>query len=272
MQGLSAQVSDQLPRELAPGLFWLGQCALIEYGGEFIHAYNSVYVVAGADASVVVEGGAPFDLDVIQTQLDQLLDDGLPPVRFLFPTHPETNHSSGVGDLLERFPYSVLIGDPTDFHLNFPQYLDRLSERAARVPIDLGGREFFWVPGIFRDLPSTRWGFDTGSRALFTGDGLAYAHYHNAGHCAHTAEESIAEADSLDVQAMMRMFAEAAFYWTRYIDIDVFIDRLDALLEELDVKIIAPTHGLPIADVAALLPELHAGLRFGAEQTGETLR
>ena len=128
-----SQLHNELPRELVPGLFWLGQCALLEYQGSTLHAYNSVYVVAGEEASVVVEAAAPFDRGVVQTQIDRLLDEGLAPIKYVFTTHAETNHSSGTGDLLERFPDACLIGDPTDIHLTFPRYVDRIADRPPRV-------------------------------------------------------------------------------------------------------------------------------------------
>jgi hypothetical protein len=46
----------------------------------------------------------------------------------------------------------------------------------------------------------------------------------------------------------------------------VFLERQDRLvLEELEVEIIAPTHGLPIRSPRATLPEIRAGLaRMGS--------
>jgi flavorubredoxin len=207
-----------------------------------------VYLLAGEASSLLVDAGAPFDLEVLDAQLESLLGSGLPPVNYLFPTHTETNHSSGLGRLLDRFPDAVVVGDPTDLHLNFPRHADRVSDHPAGRELELGARGFIWLPAIFRDLPSTRWGFDCGSRVLFSGDGLAFTHYHMAGHCGHTAEESMAAAESLDVQSMTRLFSEAAFCWTRFVDAEAYIRALDDLVEQLDVRVIAPAHGLPITE------------------------
>ena len=60
---------------------------------------------------------------------------------------------------------------------------------------------------------------------------------------------------------MTGLFAELALYWTRFSDMEPYIDRLTALLRDLDVDLIAPTHGLPISDVAVTAPRVLDGLR-----------
>jgi hypothetical protein len=45
---------------------------------------------------------------------------------------------------------------------------------------------------------------------------------------------------------------------------NVYCDRLDHLIERLDVKVIAPTHGLPITDVKATVPKVQEGLKLAA--------
>jgi hypothetical protein len=99
---------------------------------------------------------------------------------------------------------------------------------------------------------------------LFPGDGFAYSHYHEDGHCGQTAEES----PSLDLPEMTALFAELALYWTRFHDLEPHIVRLLALLDDLDVRIVAPTHGLPIADLPAILPRIVEGLRLGSSAKG----
>jgi TPP-dependent indolepyruvate ferredoxin oxidoreductase alpha subunit len=45
---------------------------------------------------------------------------------------------------------------------------------------------------------------------------------------------------------------------------NVYCERLDQLIERLDVKTIAPTHGLPITDVKLTVPKVQAGLKAAA--------
>lgn len=252
---------NPLPRELAPGVFWLGDCLEQLYRGRVLHGYNSVYLVAGERASLLVEAGHPQDLPVIERQLEDLLAGGLPPLGYVFTTHQETPHAGGLGRLLDRYPGAVACGDVRDLHLIFPGHEDRLRPLAIEESIDLGGREFVCVEPVIFDLTSTRWGFDSGRRVLFCGDGFAYSHYHEDGHCGKVAEES----PSLDLPEMTALFAELALYWTRFVDLEPYIARLDGLLlDELAVELVAPTHGLPITDLAATMPSIRDGLRLGS--------
>jgi flavorubredoxin len=250
-----------LPRELAPGVHWLGDCLEQPYNGRIYHGYNSAYLVVGEDASLLVEAGFPQDLEVVEAQLDALLRSGLPELRYVFTTHQETPHSSGLGRLLTRYENAVALGDVSDFHLVFPQFSERFRPLRRGEAIDLGGTEFVSVEAVIRDLESTQWGFDTARGVLFPGDGFAYSHYHEDGHCGHLAEE----AGSLDIPDMTALFAELALHWTTFQDMTPFVGRLeDLVVDELDVQLIAPTHGLPIGDVGATLPRVVEGLYLGS--------
>ena len=116
------------------------------------------------------------------------------------------------------------------------------------------------VEPVIRDLRTTWWGFETRERVLFPGDGFAYSHYHEDGHCGLVAEEAI----SLDLPDVSSTFADLALFWTKFADMNVYCDRLDHLIERLGVKTIAPTHGLPITDVKATVPKVQEGLKAAA--------
>ncbi len=66
---------------------------------------------------------------------------------------------------------------------------------------------------------------------------------------------------------MTAVFAELALYWTRFSDMEPYIEHLDEVLEELKVELICPTHGLPITDFDATLPKIRDGLRLGSKVT-----
>jgi flavorubredoxin len=249
-----------LPRELAPGVFWLGDCLKYNYQDTVLHAYNSSYLVAGNECSALIEGGHPRDVQLIERQMETLFAAGVPPLRYLFTTHTETPHCAGFGRLLEHFPDTVAVGDVSDLHLVFPNQADRLRPLAPGDELDLGGTEIRIVESVFRDYIYTRWAFDTRRKVLFPGDGMAYTHYHQVGHCGSLAEE----AGDLNLPDMTALFAELAFTWTRYVDIEPYIERLEWLIDELDVQIIAPTHGLPIADPKVTMPKVVEGMRLGS--------
>jgi flavorubredoxin len=257
----AADYPNPLPRELAPGIHWLGQCSAIPFQGKLLHQYASVFLVAGEDCSVVVEGGLTRDAPVIEAQLESLIAAGVPEPKYLFLSHTEIPHAGGIGRFLHRFPEAVACGDVSDLHLVFPAYADRLLFLNPGDSLSLGGTDFLVVEAVFRDLPSTRWGFDTGRKVLFASDGFSYSHYHEAGHCGSLAEES----SSLGIADQVALFAMAAFYWTQFVDVEPYITRLEQLVfDELDATLIAPTHGLPIGDPAATLPEIARGLRAGS--------
>jgi flavorubredoxin len=258
-------VPNPLPRELAPGVFWLGACLLQMWQGRLIHGYNSAFLVCGDDASLLVDAGHPKDLPVIEAQLDALLHAGAPELRYVFCTHQETPHASGIGRWLSRFPELTVCGDVRDFHLVFPQFEHRLRILAPGESIDLGGTQVRLVESVIRDYISTLWAFDTRRHVLFPGDGFAYSHYHDPSHCGKVAEE----APELDLPDMTAVFAELALYWTRFSDMEPYIERLDGMLDELGVELIAPTHGLPITDLVRALPRVREGLRFGSTSRTE---
>jgi flavorubredoxin len=250
-------------RELLPRVFWLGGCLAVLYQGEVLHGYNSVYLVAGDDCSLLVEGGHPQDLPIVEAQLERLLADGLPPLRYMFVTHTETPHSAAIGRILSHYPTVMAYGGMLDVPLVFPEFADRMRPFDPGDALDLGGTQFRAVEAVIRDMPYSRWGFDTKRRVLFPGDGFAYSHYHKDGHCGMLAEE----ASSLDIPDMTALFADIALYWTRFVDMEPYLDRLDEMLDELDVKFIAPTHGLPISDLAATYPRVREGLLLGSSRT-----
>ena len=246
------------PRELAKGVFWLGDCLEQRANGKLYHTYNAAFLVVGSTACMLVETGHPKDFPLLSAQLDALLA-GRPPLKYLFVTHQETPHSGGLGRILNRYPEATLCGDICDYHLAFPQYADRMLAMHGGDEIDLGNRTFALVEPVIRDLRTTWWGFDKQERVLFPGDGFAYSHYHEDGHCGLFAEEAI----SLDLPEVSAVFADRALFWTKFTDMNIYVDRLQWLLDTLDVKVIAPTHGLPILNPALTVPKVKEGLLYG---------
>lgn len=257
MEGSAAKSTYSLPREIADGVFWIGDCILNAFEGRILHGYHSSYVVAGSECSLLVEAGHPKDLPVLEAQLNELLAQGLPELRYVFTTHAETPHCGGMGRLLDSFPSASACGDMSDLHLVFPQYEERLHQLDPGDVLDLGGTQFQVVESVLRDYAHSRWGFDTSRRILFTGDGFAYSHYHEAGMCGRVAEE----VPELEIPEMTTMFAELALYWTRFTDLQPYVERLEELVfEELRPALIAPTHGLPITDPSLTMPKVVEGL------------
>jgi hypothetical protein len=67
---------------------------------------------------------------------------------------------------------------------------------------------------------------------------------------------------------MAATFAERALYWMVFTDMEPYIQRLDQLIfTDLEVKMIAPTHGMPITDSAQTCPLIYDGLRKSSKVT-----
>jgi flavorubredoxin len=252
------EIINPRPVELAPDVFWLGECVAVHYKGQILHSGISIYLVAGDEHSAIIDAGITH-IPVVMDQITKVLEErDLPPVRYLFVTHPEVPHSGGIGHLLERFPEAHAYGGVSDLHLVFPQFADRIHTCDPGDTLDLGGTELRVVESVFRDLPYTRWAFDTRRRVLFAGDGCSFSHEHHPRHCGHMTED----VPDLDIPGMMALFAIAAFNWVEYVDIEPYLKRLDDLVfEELDVELICQTHGLPIGDPRRTLPQVNEGLR-----------
>lgn len=247
------------PREIAPGVHWLGDCLAQHANGKIYHTYNAAYVVIGDDASLLVETGHPKDYPLLAKQLEKVLK-GQPPLKYLFVTHQETPHSGGLGRILEDFDDVTLCGDMSDYHLAFPQFEHRMMWLKEGDSVDLGNRKFTIVDSVIRDLRTTWWGFDEKERVLFPGDGFAYSHYHEDGHCGLVAEEAV----SLNIPEVSAVFADRALFWTKFVKMEHYVDRLQKLVDELDVRAIGPCHGLPVLDPKTTFPKIKEGLLYGS--------
>lgn len=256
-----------MPRELAPGIFWLPNCSVNRQGPLAVHSYNSVYVVSGDERSLVFDTGHPKDWRSVERQLDELIAGGIAPVGFVLPSHAETVHAANLGRLLAKFPDAVAVGDVRDYHLVFPELADRLSGSEAGERIDLGGREVEVLDAVFHDSLTTRWAYDATARTLFTADGFAYLHFHEQDQCGKTVEEL----PDLPVEELTGYYGEFAFYWTRFVDIEPHVAELERLLADRDVAVIAPGHGAPILDPAATVPTVLDGMRLGRRATREEI-
>jgi flavorubredoxin len=221
-----------------------------------------MYVVSGRRFSLLVDTGPPKDWREIEAQLDELIVHGrIAPVRYLVPTHPEVAHAGNLGRLLQKFPDAVAIGEMRDYHLVFPEFAGRMHAAPAGHELDLGGRRVRLMPAIFRDLGASIWAYELMEAVLFPGDGFSYTHYHGAGDCGKTAEEL----PDNPLEEFTAVYSDAAFYWTRYCDVEPVISELETLFAEVDIRVVAPAHGAPITDPATVLPKIAEGLRLGQQ-------
>ena len=247
-----------LPREILENVFWLGDCLVQRHKGKTYHSYNSSYLVIGSEAALLVETGHPKDFNKLHEQMKRILDDKKIPLKYMFTTHQETPHAGGIARFLNFYPDVTVYGDVSDYHMAFPMFKNNFSSMEVGDKIDLGGVELVATEPVVRDIRTSLWGMLHPHKILFPGDGFAYSHYHYDGHCGKLAEE----AESLDLFEVTSVFAELALFWTNFVDMSVYSDRLIQLIEELEIKYIAPTHGLPIMDIKTTMPKVIKGLHL----------
>src|SRR5262249_32850294 len=111
------QMANRMPREIAQGVFWIGDCLVQRHKGRIYHGYNAAFLVAGKEPSCRVEPGPPRFFPVTGRPPAELFARGAPPLKYLFVTHQETPHCGGLGRILKGFPDAVLCGDVSDYHL-----------------------------------------------------------------------------------------------------------------------------------------------------------
>jgi flavorubredoxin len=245
-----------LPREIIKNIFWLGDCLEQRSKGKIYHSYNSAYLVIGNQSALLIETGHPKDFKKLDEQIKSILVKKNIPLKYLFITHQETPHAGGVGRFLNLYPELTVHGDVSDYHMAFPDHAKSFIAMEVGDSIDLGGIEFEALEPVVRDLRTSLWGCIKPMNLLFPGDGFAYSHYHEDGHCGMIAEE----AKTLDLFDVSAVFAELALFWTNFVDMDIYADELRALIIEKDIKAIAPTHGLPILNIPKTMPKVLEGL------------
>ena len=77
-------MTNKMPREIAPGVFWIGDCLAQRHKGKVYHGYNAAFLVAGDTASCLVETGHPKDFPVIERHMNELFAQGIAP-RWISP-------------------------------------------------------------------------------------------------------------------------------------------------------------------------------------------
>lgn len=265
MQSGAADVPP--PQQLADGVFWLRGGDCYTYRGELfglepdlrLHAYQSMYLIQGDEESLVIDTGHPKDWNGIARELDTLATDGVPDLRYIFPTHAEVPHSGNLGRLLDKYPDAIVTGDVRDYHLLFPGCETRLVQKKVGDRIDLGRTTVIFVQALIRDLPTSMWAYDTRSQTLFVADGFSFTHYHEMDQCGDTAEEM----SDLPISDFTALVTGLGLYWTQFTDIEPLVAQLDLMVssDEYPVRMIAPAHSSPILDPAETVPKVRAGLR-----------
>lgn len=253
---LSWWTDVQEPRKIAPRIWWLPVCQKAGVSGRETHVHNSPYVIIGEEKVLLYDTGLTRGWDTVSTFLDRLLGDRA--VDYVVPSHSETPHSGNANRLLEKYPEAVVAGDVRDWHLYFPQHVDRLQTFQAGDVLDLGGEKFVFLEALLKDLVTTQWGYAVEGRVLFTADAFACMHHppvededrpvHRPGECALFASEFgyVPRSDQI------AWIVVAAFYWARFKNVEELVPLFAAMVATYPTDLIAPAHGAVIDDMSVL--------------------
>ncbi|GAB3430236.1 MBL fold metallo-hydrolase [Actinophytocola sediminis] len=237
-------VTDRLPRQFAPGRYWLGGCsdsgAWPTRKGATTHEHLSAYLVVGSEKTLLVDTGHYAQWDGIQRQLDECLAGRT--VDYVFPTHQEIPHAGNLGRLLTRYPEAVAVGDTREYHLYFPEIANRLRRTRHGDELDLGDTSFAFLDPIWYDLSGSLWGYETAGRVLFSADGLGYVHDHAPEVCGLFPDEVPDAAPPAGV----RRFA-LPFVGMRYHRTGAGVARYRALISRRPVDTVCSAHGAPLS-------------------------
>lgn len=240
-------------RDLGNGLYWLGSCNAHKMDGKMIHQHVSTFLVLGDEKAILVDTGHPKAWSDVEPYLDEVLGDRQ--IDYLFPTHSEYPHAGNLGRLLKKYPKAQAYGDLRDFHLFHPTEAERLNIVQPGYELDLGGgRTFRFLEGILRDMPTTMWGWDSGTGTLFVSDGFCFTHEHEAGQCDLLASEM----PSVPEPEQTKTINERALWWARYVDAKPFFARCAQQRAENPTRMIAPGHGNVIDQPDVIVPILES--------------
>ena len=257
----------RLPREIAPGVWWVGGCLESAAFEHPVHFHVSAYLIVGTERALLFDTAAPAMWPELSADLDQIL--GARTLDFIVPSHPEIPHAGNFGKLLDKYPQAVATGDVRDYHLYFPDHVDRMHPAAHDTTLDLGGGyRFTFLEAIIKDLPSTVWGYEHSQQVLFPVDALGYGHLpqtaefpdeqlHRAGECALFSSE-LRTPPALDLATYL---TQSSLFWSRNVDIAPFMARFERLLQTYPSKLIAPAHGSVIDDLTVVMPVMREAHR-----------
>lgn len=252
------------PREIADSIFWVGDCRQMVVDGQAVHNHHSAFLIAGPSRTLLVDTSSPGFWPRVEAQLDAVLGDR--PLDMVAPTHPEVAHAGNLARLLAKYPAAELAGDVRDYHLHFPRFAGRFREIASGDAIDLGGeRSFVLLPAPIRDLPSSVWGFETGARVMFVGDGFGFVHrgspdpeqdlpVHAPGECWLLSDE-LPEPPSVELTEHV---TRQALVWSRYVDAAAVLAEVDELMTRYPPRMIAPAHGNVISNPEVVWPVIRS--------------
>jgi len=198
-------------------------------------SYNA-YVVQGRDLTVLIDAVDPTKKDVLERHLDQF-----PRIDLVIANHLEQDHSGLIPYVLGRYPQSKLLATPAakDLILTHLQVAeDRIKTVADGERLDLGGRTIRFIHFPWVHWPETMLSYLEEDKILFSCD-LFGSHL--------ASSDLMVKEEERIYEPAQRYFAEIMMPFRKIIQKNL------PVVEKLDLKFIAPSHGPIYARPAFIL-------------------
>lgn len=225
-----------LIREIKPGIFSIGA---IDWDRRLFDAlmalpegttYNS-YLVQGKDKVALIDAVDSTMADVLIENLKAL---NIKKIDYIIVQHAEQDHTGSLRRLIELYPDSKVAGSAKSLELLIEFGLvkkERTEELKDGDMIDLGGKNLQIISAPWVHWPDTIFTYLAADRILFTCDFLG----------SHLATSHLYADETVIYRAAKDYYAEIMMPFRQH------IKKHLKKISELDVDIIAPSHG-PIYD------------------------
>jgi len=235
-------------RNITADLYQIGECVDGEHGHEAVR----VYVLMNNGRPILIDCGSHLHRAEVMKELENLLTGNTP--EYIFLTHSELPHSGNLHKIVSKWPdIKVIVSNIMLAYIEIAPVLplDQIIPVTAGTTLELAGRTLQFVDALLKDQPGSQWIYDPTTGTLFTGDGFGY--YHPAGACDVFSDE---REDGIPAE-YFREFHRTAFRFLRWVIPQRLNDDLDKAFQQLDVKVVAPSHGNAIrGDIAIHLERL----------------
>lgn len=200
------------------------------------HIHVSVFCISDGDTNILIDSGSFYHREPIEEQIAEVTD-GVP-IDSIILSHADLPHSGNVPEFRKKWPQLELVsssGSPEVVGLGNADITCEIGETR-----EIGGRTFSFIDPPLADIQHSTWIFDHASGVLFTADG--FGNYHDPADAGLTAAQLTDGVQTADI----RNYHRDALRWLCYVEPEKIAPAIDALFEEYDVTVVAPTHGNPI--------------------------
>lgn len=222
-----------------------------------LHVPQNAYLITGDD-SLLFDTLSPASAEIVLTELDDLLSDGLD---YLVVSHPDVPHAGNAHAILEAYPEATLVAPGYGLGHELYHLADARAVKAGDR-IHLGESTVEFHAAMFPDAPVHVWMSEATTGTLFPVDWLGYPH---RGSQDLTFPDEFGE--SITVERLVQFHGRVLF-WFQYVDLDRVDDAIDEVIDTHAPEIVAPGHGNPIREDP--IPVMHRAKTAAArvQQTG----